>query len=278
VTVARDTMSGLMSRLNEARALAFDVQRLLRLRHNAPPPAPKEIGALDPDLLRFVAPTQQPVLLWGDAGAAAVSIARFIHDHSPWSSGDFLHLRTVLLKRGAIQDHLEAAGRTSGETGPQGTLYLEEITNLATEVQEELIAYLEPDHIRTSGSGLPLRLITATSRSLEGALETGGLSERLYYLLARIIVPIPTSKSNNAVPVVHRSFVTWIVSEVTRLQGSRDGRLYAHFLRLLQGSLIQVVLEKTAGNQLRAARLLGVNRNTLRKWMRLLEGATQWQG
>lgn len=277
MTVARDTMSGLMSRLNEARALAFDVQRLLTLRQTAPPPASKEIGALDPDLLRFVAPTQQPVLLWGDAGAAAVSIARFIHDHSPWSLGEFLHLRAAMLKRGAIQDHLEAAGRTSGEMGPQGTLYVEEITNLATEVQEELIAYLEPD-VPTSGSGFPLRLIAATNRSLEGALETGALSERLYYLLARIIVPIPASKVNHAVPVVHRSFVTRIVSEVTHLQGSRDGRLYAHFLGLLQASLIQVVLEKTAGNQLRAARVLGVNRNTLRKWMRLLEGAAPWQG
>lgn len=278
MTVARDTMSGLMSRLNEARALAFDVQRLLRLQQNAPPTAPQEIDKLDPDLLRFIAPTQQPVLLWGDAGAAAVSVARFIHDHSPWSFGDFLHLRALVLKRGTVQDHLDAARRTSGDTGPQGTLYLEEITNLATEVQEELIVYLEPDQIRTSGSGFPLRLIGATSRSLEGALETGALSEKLYYLLARIIVPIPTSKSNNVVPVGHRSFLMWIVSEAKRLQGSRDGRLYAHFLRLLQSSLIQVVLEKTAGNQLRAARVLGVNRNTLRKWMRLLDGAAPWQG
>jgi DNA-binding protein Fis len=151
-------------------------------------------------------------------------------------------------------------------------MYVDEITNLIPEVQEELIAHLEPDPGRSSASSVPIRLISSTIRSIEGALGTGDLSERLYALAARIMLPIPLAKPYRSRPAMHRPSTAWIIAEVKRLRGSCDGQLYPHFLGLLQRSLIRVVLERTGGNQVRAARLLGVNRNTLRKWMRLLGG------
>ena len=57
---------------------------------------------------------------------------------------------------------------------------------------------------------------------------------------------------------------------VDRLSAARPGRLYRDALELLERPLLEHVLSMTRGNQLRAARLLGLNRNTLRKRCRAL--------
>ena len=57
---------------------------------------------------------------------------------------------------------------------------------------------------------------------------------------------------------------------VERLTRARSGRIYREALQLLERPLIGHVLAMTGGNQLRAARVLGLNRNTLRKRCREL--------
>ena len=49
-----------------------------------------------------------------------------------------------------------------------------------------------------------------------------------------------------------------------------DGRLYRSIMTRMELPLLRQALELSGGNQLRAARLLGINRNTLRKRLRLL--------
>lgn len=59
-------------------------------------------------------------------------------------------------------------------------------------------------------------------------------------------------------------------AELKRIGADQDGQLYEHILALVERPLIQAVLERAGGNQLKAAELLGINRNTLRKRMKRL--------
>jgi two-component system nitrogen regulation response regulator GlnG len=57
----------------------------------------------------------------------------------------------------------------------------------------------------------------------------------------------------------------WIRAEMARLQGTMDGRLHDHFVACVERPLLEIVLRRAGGNQVKAADLLGINRNTLRK-------------
>jgi two-component system nitrogen regulation response regulator GlnG len=64
--------------------------------------------------------------------------------------------------------------------------------------------------------------------------------------------------------------VDWMRAELARLKDTSDGRLHAHFVTLVERPLLELMLRRTGGNQLKAAELLGINRNTLRKRLREL--------
>ncbi|MFQ5803570.1 MAG: sigma-54-dependent transcriptional regulator [Candidatus Methylomirabilales bacterium] len=59
-------------------------------------------------------------------------------------------------------------------------------------------------------------------------------------------------------------------AELRRIGAEKEGQLYEHVLSLVERPLLQAALERAGGNQLKAAQLLGINRNTLRKRMKEL--------
>jgi two-component system nitrogen regulation response regulator GlnG len=69
-------------------------------------------------------------------------------------------------------------------------------------------------------------------------------------------------------------------AELRRVGDEKEGQLYEHVLALVERPLLQAVLERAGGNQLKAAQLLGINRNTLRKRMKELgiSGRRETQG
>ena len=75
-----------------------------------------------------------------------------------------------------------------------------------------------------------------------------------------------SARSNGIVRTVAETIPTL----VDQLCASRAGHVHADVLALVERAVFAHVLEVTGGNQLQAARILGINRNTLRKYCRRL--------
>ena len=68
-----------------------------------------------------------------------------------------------------------------------------------------------------------------------------------------------------------RTLNTTLLALVDQLAAEQPGRIHSEIVTLVARAMFSRVLEVTQGNQLQAARLLGVNRNTLRKHCRQLD-------
>ncbi len=80
----------------------------------------------------------------------------------------------------------------------------------------------------------------------------------------------PGPAPSEATPSAASFPVDWLRAELSRLQDIRDGRLHQHIADCVERPLIELILRRTGGNQVKAAELLGINRNTLRKRIREL--------
>jgi two-component system nitrogen regulation response regulator GlnG len=122
---------------------------------------------------------------------------------------------------------------------------------LSPEAMELLLAYPWPGNVR--------ELENVVKRA--AALATTSLI--LPDQLPDTLRPVPGTQEPGARP---DTFPTdWVKAELSRLQSSLDGRLHDHFVACMERPLLELVLRRTGGNQVKAADLLGINRNTLRK-------------
>lgn len=137
--------------------------------------------------------------------------------------------------------------------GEQG----EEPKTVSPEALELMLAYDWPGNVR--------ELENAVKRACVLAATSLILPEHLPAVLARS-EESGAGSSSSFERMLHQA----IGAELQRLKEERDGQIYPHFLVALERPLLLHVLERTRGNQLRAAELLGINRNTLRKKLREL--------
>ncbi|HEY8428604.1 MAG TPA: sigma-54 dependent transcriptional regulator, partial [Sandaracinaceae bacterium] len=185
---------------------------VVRLRNPEEPELAGELVAESPAmqrvvaLARRVAKTGSTILLTGESGVGKSAVARFVHDASDRASGPFVQLNCAALpaslaeaelfgvRRGAFTDAREdRPGIFARAHG--GTLLLDEIGEMAVEVQPKLLLALETGTFRPVGGGdeirSDVRLIAATNRPLEDALRERRLRSDLYHRLNVIRIEIP---------------------------------------------------------------------------------------
>jgi two-component system nitrogen regulation response regulator GlnG len=111
-------------------------------------------------------------------------------------------------------------------------------------------------------------------RELENVVNRACVQAPASLILPEHLPPFPAPAEGEADQDregIRTQFRAGVRAELRRLHTSKDGSLHDYFVSCLERPLLEAVLERTGGNQLKAADLLGINRNTLRKRIRELK-------
>jgi transcriptional regulator with GAF, ATPase, and Fis domain len=156
--------------------------------------------------VRRVAPTQATVLIRGESGTGKELVARAIHDASSRSSKPFVAINCAALSPTLLESELfgHEKGAFTGATDRKigkfeladgGTMLLDELGEMSLEIQAKFLRVLEGQTFERLGSNKPIRssvrVLAATNRDLEQAVEDGRFRSDLYFRLRVIELKIP---------------------------------------------------------------------------------------
>jgi two-component system response regulator AtoC len=158
------------------------------------------------DLVRQVADYPTTVLVTGESGTGKELVARALHECSGRSGGPFLPVNCAAIPENLLESELfgHERGAFTGavrahpgmfERADGGTLLLDEIGDMAIQLQTRLLRVLEDGRVRRLGGTkdklVEVRVVAATAKDLEAAVESGAFREDLYYRLNVVRIAIP---------------------------------------------------------------------------------------
>ena len=153
-----------------------------------------------------VAPTDAPVVILGETGTGKELVARALHIRSRRTGRPFVVFDCGAVPATLIESELfghergaftGAADRRAGcfERAHGGTVFLDELGELAPELQPKLLRVLESGELLRLGGSTPVpvdvRVLCATHRDLERQVEEGRFRADLYYRLAVLRLRVP---------------------------------------------------------------------------------------
>ncbi|MFI5176970.1 MAG: sigma-54 interaction domain-containing protein [Vicinamibacterales bacterium] len=169
-----------------------------------------------------VAQTNFTVLIEGESGAGKELVAHELHMRSPRARGPFVAVNCAALVETLIEAELfgieerTATGvrgrRGKFEQAHQGTLFLDEVADLAPLAQAKLLRVLQDLSIERVGGQharqVDIRVIAATNRSLAALVQAGRFRPDLFYRLAGVEVQVPPLRARrNDIPLLVEHFV-----------------------------------------------------------------------
>jgi PAS domain S-box-containing protein len=193
-----------------------------------------------------VAPSDSSVLITGETGTGKELVARAIHRRSRRSSHAFVSVNCAAIPRDLIASELfgHEKGAFTGATQRRlgrfelaegGTIFLDEIGELPSETQIALLRVLqEHEFERVGGTGsiqANVRVIAATNRDLDAAIDTGVFRRDLFYRLNVFPIEMPSLRQRrDDIPLL----VQYFVDRFARKAGRRFQAVSKKSLDLLQ--------------------------------------------
>jgi DNA-binding NtrC family response regulator len=205
-----DELEQVMRRAIERRFLRGEVSSL-RTRLGEELTFNELIGASAPmervkDVIGKVSTTDSPVLIEGDSGTGKELVAAAIHRLSSRSKGPFIPVNCSAIPQDLLESEFfgHVRGAFSGAVADslglfrganEGTIFLDEIAELPPPLQVKLLRVLQEMQVRPVGSTkaypVDVRVIAATNRNLEQAMQQNTFRQDLFYRLNVIRITLP---------------------------------------------------------------------------------------
>ena len=188
-----------------------------------------EILGNSPELLKLLdrvesaAPTDANILIIGETGSGKELIARAIHSRSARKNSPLIKVNCGAIPSGLVESELfghvkgaftSASERRIGrfELANNGTLFLDEVGELPLDTQVKLLRVLQEQEFEPVGSNrtikVNVRIVAATNRDLEKAVQAGGFRSDLYYRLNVIPLRVPALRERKSdIPQIVKAFL-----------------------------------------------------------------------
>lgn len=175
------------------------------------------------DMIAMIATRRSTVLITGETGCGKEVIARAIHAASPRVSQPFVPVNCAAIPKDLLETELfghvkgafgAGAGDRVGrfEQANQGTLLLDEIGDMALDLQAKLLRVLQDREFQRVGSSenvrVDVRVLAATNADLFARVKQGRFREDLYYRLHVVPLCVPPLRDRKSdIPVLAEHFI-----------------------------------------------------------------------
>lgn len=196
--------------------------------------------------IRALADSQGTVLICGESGTGKEVFARAIHEMSSRKNEPFLAVNCAALSESLLESELfgHEKGAFTGaerlrkgrfELADQGTLLLDEISEIGTHVQAKLLRVLQERSLERVGSslniGIDVRVIATSNRDLPRAAANGEFRQDLFFRLNVLPVHLPPLRDRlEDIPLLSEAFL----AETARREGSSPKKFDDEAMAVLQ--------------------------------------------
>jgi DNA-binding NtrC family response regulator len=243
ITFAREGCTA-AALLEQARARAGDTD---------PEPSGAGVVVADPamqkvwHIARRLGATDTTVLVLGETGVGKELVAELVHRASARHSGPFVRLNCAALPDTLLEGELfgHEKGAFTGadrrkvgylEAAHQGTLFLDELGEVALSAQVKLLRFLETRAIQRIGSAaevtVDVRVVCATHRDLTKAVAEGRFREDLYYRISAFTIEVPPLRERpREIPLLAVLFARQVAARLAQDPPAIDPSFVAALLR-----------------------------------------------
>jgi two-component system response regulator HydG len=158
------------------------------------------------NMIEAAAPSNASILIVGESGTGKELVARAIHDKSARAKGPFVAINCAAFPREILENELfgHEKGAFTGainekqgcfEMADGGTLFLDEVAEMEPDIQVKFLRALEQRSFRRLGGKkeihVDIRVVAATNKNIQKAIDDGKLRDDLYHRLAVIPLTLP---------------------------------------------------------------------------------------
>ncbi len=170
-----------------------------------------------------VATTNSRVMIVGPAGSGKEAVARRIHSRSHRAAGPFVVVNCATMHPDRVETELFGTESENGDGAPaqrvgtfeaahNGTLFLDEVSDMPLETQGKIVRVLQEQVFERVGGNnrveVDVRVVAATSRDLADEIGVGRFREDLFYRLNVVPIQVPSLQTRREdIPLLARHFM-----------------------------------------------------------------------